>query len=64
VVTARSPYGRSPAQDALDALRESDRLLYFWFETGGRYVVPPPGVTLYRKSPGVWLELPDPEKVK
>lgn len=63
-MTAASPYGRSPACDALEAARVAHRALRFWFETGGRYVVPPPGVTLYRESPGVWRELPDPEKAR
>jgi hypothetical protein len=55
-MSVRSHYGRNPAMAALEDIRVlqlvEERIQCFgWI---------PPGVTLYRKSPGVWLELPDP----
>lgn len=59
-----SPYGRSPAELALEDCREMslrlERLMIF----GGL----PHGVTVYRRmgenGAWRWLRLPDPEKVK
>ena len=64
-MTAASPYGRSPAEDALVDIRELEALsarmqeIWDWMSDHGPI---PPGVTLYRAAPGVWLELPDPSE--
>lgn len=63
-MTRLSNYGRSAAEELAPFIRDvqvETRLVLERMHAWGPLLR---GQTVYRKSPGVWLELPDPEKAK
>ena len=55
-------YSAAPSLSA--DLNEAQRPIRMLMERLVSYGRIPPGVTVYRRAPLVWLELPDPEKAR